>query len=272
VLAASVGFSPSVLAHIEEEPYVIYKPDNPPWGSREAEGGFVTTIVKTAFDRAGVPYREVFVPWKRGQRQVANTNNGFLAPITRLQDREKRYQWVAPVNISQLQLVTLSPLLAKAKWRDVRHIPVVARMASPAQFLLEDLAFEDITVVENEQQAVRMILANRALIWMQRGLPGTFAYHSTGRNVADLKQIHSWDTPLQYLIASHGVSDQVVDALRATLTSMRNEGELDRIKRSYLPFSVSCELLFTCRSKAGPSETEPVEASPSEAPPRRQQP
>lgn len=229
-----------------EKVYDFYQPNNPPWGSSKTQDGFIVTIVKTAFDRSGIAYREIFVPWKRGQHMVARTSNGFLAPITRLEERENKYQWVAPVNISKLHLVTSNDALANSDWRGLRAIPVVARIASPAQFLLEDLGFQDITVVENEMQAARMLMANRVLLWMQRGLPGNWAYHSMGGNIRDLKQVQTWDTPLQYLIASHGIPDEVITKLSKTLTNMRISGEIDRIKGSYFPFPISCDLLFKC--------------------------
>lgn len=253
VVALGLSLAPFVSANLTaqeventDKVYDFYQPNNPPWGSSETKDGFIVTIVKTAFDRTRIPYREIFVPWKRGQYMVARTANGFLAPITRLEERENKYQWVAPVNISKLHLVTSNDALASTDWHSLRTIPVVARMASPAQYLLEDLGFQDITLLENEKQAVRMLMANRVLLWMQRGLPGNWAYHNMGGNTRDLKQVHSWDTPLQYLIASHGIPDEVILKLNKTLTSMRMSGEIDRIKGSYFPFPISCDLLFKC--------------------------
>lgn len=255
VLAVFV-VGPAPLRASDNDGYILYELDNPPWGSSKTRDGFVSAIVKTAFERAGISYREVFVPWKRGQQQVENSDNGFLAPITRLPHREHKYKWVAPVNISRLHLVTRNPVLAEAKWQDLLGTPVVARMASPAQYLLEDLGFEDITVVANEMRAARMIMADRVQVWMQRGLPGNWAYHNAGGDIRALKQIESWQTPLQYLIASHGVPDKVIIKLGTELKAMRQEGELDRIKRSYFPFPISCNVLFACLK-------EPVEAGGS---------
>jgi len=229
------------------QPYVFYPPNNPPWGSSKTGTGFVIETVTTAFERAGLKIEVVYVPWKRAQQQVAETSHGFMGPLTRLPHREEKYQWVAPINISYLQLVTQETAIAKVKWQELLSIPVVARRESPAQFLLEDLNFEYITIVENEIKAARMLQAKRVLIWMQRGLPGSWAYHSVGGQSKNLFVVHRWETPLQYLAASPGIDASVVEALANILGEMRVSGEIDSIKERHVPFPVDCDWKFTCQ-------------------------
>ena len=246
VSTTAVGLPANGGQNSDDNELVVYQPDNPPWGSGKTKDGFIVSIVRATFEHAHIPYREVFVPWKRGQRQVEVGKNGFLAPITRLEHREHKYQWIAPLNISKLHLVTSSPTLAKSKWHILLDIPVVARMESPSEFLLQDLGFKSITVVENEGRAAKMILANRVVLWMQRGLPGNWAYHKAMGQVENLTEIQSWDTPLQYLIASKGVPASTVAKLRRALNHLRDSGKIDKIKGSFFSFPISCDLLFTC--------------------------
>jgi polar amino acid transport system substrate-binding protein len=236
-----------------QKSFVFYPPDNPPWGSKKTGTGFVIETATEAFERAGLNIEIVYVPWKRAQQQVAETSNGFMGPLTRLPHRERRYQWVAPINISYLQLVTQETAIAKVKWQELLSIPVVARRESPAQFLLEDLNFEYITIVENEIKAARMLQAKRVLIWMQRGLPGNWAYHKVGGQSENLFVVHRWETPLQYLAASPGIDASIVEALANILGEMRVSGEIDSIKERHVPFPVDCDLKFTCQEdqKAG---------------------
>lgn len=240
------GLQSSSKVYAADEPYVIYLPDNPPWGDSTTGDGFVVSILTAAFERADLPYKSVFVPWKRGQLQVRETAFGFLAPLTRLERREDVYQWVAPLNVSFLQLVTLDKKLAESEWHTLLDVPVVARMESPAQFLLEEMKFRHITLVEDERAAARVIRAKRALLWMQRGLPGNWAYAEAGGNAKDLHIIHHKKTPIQYLVASKGVSKDTIVRLRRALFAMYIEGEIDRIKQSYFSEKLDCELLLGC--------------------------
>ncbi|MFC3050506.1 substrate-binding periplasmic protein [Kordiimonas pumila] len=239
-----LGTAPTALG---AEGYTIYQPDNPPWGSTETGDGFVVSIVLHAFKEAGIPYKSVFVPWKRAQAQVANSNNGFMAPLTRIESREDKYIWVAPVNISFLQLVTNNTEYASEKWQDLLEVPVIGRMESPAEYVLQDLGFKYLTIVEDERTAARLVLANRVSLWMQRGLPGNWAYFQAGGKMQDLHVIERWETPLQYLVASKSVPEITINRLRAVLDKMRISGEIDKIKQEYFPYEIDCELRFTCK-------------------------
>lgn len=226
--------------------YRLYHPDNPPWGSSVSQDGFIVEIAETALRRAGVEFDTVYAPWKREQAMVQKNANSFMAPLTRLEHREDLYIWIAPVNISFLQLVTRSDLLVGAPIESLQDIPVTARMESPAEFKLKDLGFRAITIVEDEGAAARLIQANRVLIWMQRGLPGHWAYSKAGGKVQDLKVIRFWRTPLQYLVASRDTDPALIEHVRSILEEMRVSGEMDRIKQSYFSFPLNCEILFTC--------------------------
>lgn len=256
--------APATADDTDDPVFRLYHPENPPWGSRESEDGFVVEIVETAFKRAGVPFKAVYAPWKREQTMVQKHPNGFMAPLTRVEHREKLYAWVAPVNISFLQLVTRSNALYEAPFEELKGMQVAARMESPAEFMLKDLGFQSITIVEDEEAAARMILADRVLLWMQRGLPGHWAYEKAGGRVPDLKVIRFWRTPLQYLAASPGTDPEVIAKLRAELDAMRASGEMDRIKQSYFSFPLHCDVLFACTPASGEGNAKPFGHSTEE--------
>lgn len=206
--------------------------------------------METAFRRAQVPYEVVFAPWKREQATVQQ-GIAFMAPLTRLESRERLYQWVAPVNISYLELVTVNPALAGLAIEELLDHPIAARMESPAEFSARRLGFKAITLVEDEDVAAKLISAGRVSLWMQRGLPGDWAYRRAGRDPAELYRIKRWTTPVQYLVASPRVPREVVNRLRSTLEDMRESGEIDCIKQSFFEEKLDCELLIGCASSQG---------------------
>jgi len=239
--------------------YRIYHPDNPPWGDSKERKGFIVEIVETAFKRADIPHESVYAPWKREQTMVQKYPNSFMAPLTRVDHREAQYEWIAPVNISFLQLVTRSNVLATAPFDELKGMQVAARMESPAEFMLKDLGFSSITIVEDEEAAARMMMADRVLLWMQRGLPGHWAFERAGGELDKLRVIRFWRTPLQYLVASKGTDPKVIERLRAVLVEMQQSGEIDRIKQSYFSYPLRCDVLFNC-TPPDPCETaSPVE-------------
>lgn len=230
----------------DAKPYRIFHPDIAPWGDSASHDGFVVRIVETAFDRAGLDYEVVYAPWKREQAAVQQQQYAFMAPLTRIESREAFYQWIAPVNISYLELVTNNPDLAAQNIDDLRDFPVAARMESPAEFILRELGFRSITLVEDEEVAARLLKAGRVTLWMQRGLPGRWAHSMSGGQTSELFKIKRWTTPEQYLVASPGVPQDVVEKLRDILITMRTSGEMDRIKQSFFDEELPCELMIGC--------------------------
>ncbi|WP_262690302.1 substrate-binding periplasmic protein [Kordiimonas aestuarii] len=227
----------------------LFHPDIAPWGDSETQNGFIVEIIETAFQRAGVRYQVVFAPWKREQAAVQQGGYAFMAPLTRLDEREPFYQWVAPVNISYLQLVTTNLALANLPVNNLLEFPIAARMESPAEFNARQLGFRAITLVEDEDVGARLLHAGRVTLWMQRGLPANWAYQRTGGMVGDLYTVQRWTTPQQYLVASPDVPLPVVEKLRTVLEEMRLSGEIDKIKQSFFNEPIACELLFSCRPK-----------------------
>ena len=230
----------------DARPYRIFHPDIAPWGDSASHDGFIVRIVETAFDRAGLSYEVVYAPWKREQAAVQQLQFAFMAPLTRLESREALYQWIAPVNISYLELVTNNPGLAALRIEDLLDFPAAARVESPAEFTLRKLGFRSITLVEDEEVAARLLRAGRVTLWMQRGLPGRWAYRTSGGSTGQLFKIKRWTTPQQYLVASPGVPLDVVEKLRDILTAMRDSGEMDRIKQSFFDEELPCELMVGC--------------------------
>ncbi|WP_417625200.1 substrate-binding periplasmic protein [Paremcibacter congregatus] len=237
----------------DQKDLVVYHTNNPPWGSQDRNNGFIFDIVEQAFTRADLPHRSPFLPWKRAQMDVINKGGHFMAPLTRLKQRENNYIWVAPINISKLHLVTNDKTLHQKKWPDLLDIPVVARRGSPAEYKLQALGFKYITTVENETVAARMFTGKHLPLWMQRGLPGSWAYHVIGGDSGSLYTVAEWSTPLQYLATSKKTPPDVVEKLRKVLVQMREEGEMDRIKRAYFPFPLACDLLLGCTEGHPPS-------------------
>ncbi len=237
---------PSFAQDETELRFRLFQPDNAPWGEAETGEGFIVEITETAFKRAGIPYDIVFAPWKREQAAVQQRGFAFMAPLTRIEARENLYQWVAPVNISYLQLVTTKASYVNWKFEDLLRLPVAARMESPAEFTARGLGFETITLVEDEEVAARLLGAGRVTLWMQRGLPGRWAYTKAGGENSVLHTLGLWTTPEQYLVASLDVPHGVTEKLRAELIQMRLSGELDKIKQSYFEDKLPCVLLFTC--------------------------
>lgn len=226
--------------------YKVFQPDIPPWGDGDTDSGFIVEIVHKAFTRAGIAHEFVYAPWKREQAAVQQNGRAFMAPLTRLEAREPHYRWVAPVNISFLQLVTRDRSLVSLPLDALTKLPIAARMESPAQFSAQSLGFNDITLVEDEMVGARLMMANRVTLWMQRGLPGLWAYEQSGGNADELIVLKSWPTPQQYLVASLDVPLAVTEKLAAILTEMRLSGEIDQIKQSYFKAPLRCDLLFTC--------------------------
>lgn len=238
--------------------YKVFQPDNPPWGEEDTDTGFIVDIVGTAFRRAGIAHEFVYALWKREQAAVQQNGSSFMAPLTRLEEREPLYRWVAPVNISFLQLVTKDHSLTKLPMEALTSLPIAARMESPAQFSAQAFGFRDITLVEDEIVGARLMMANRVTLWMQRGLPGVWAYEQSGGNADELLVLKSWPTPQQYLVASLDVPLAVTEKLAAVLTEMRLSGEIDQIKQSYFKAALRCELLFTC-TKPKPPAPAPIQ-------------
>ena len=86
---AAQGFAQEITFYMEDDGvYASSSPANP---------GFLLEVALKMSKDMGIKPKVLFLPWKRAQMMAIDTPNSIIFPLTRTEERETQYRWIAPI-------------------------------------------------------------------------------------------------------------------------------------------------------------------------------
>lgn len=211
----------------------------PPYSSeKEGEQGIAIDLVIEVFKRAGIDLNLTFKPWARAQHnaQTAPEGKGLLiAPLTRTPNREALYEWIIPLIEYKLQMVSNDPAVPVNDEAAMKNEKVCALRSSPAEYKLQELAYNKVDSKNTELKCLQLLKAKRVKGVLCHGfLLGVHNYKQFGGDPAELIKGVSYPGGTIYLAASKGtVNDDMQTKLKVVLSEMKADGTFDAIVNRY---------------------------------------
>lgn len=207
-------------------------------GETSAEGFFIEVLTE-AFDRAGLSLRTKKDAWVRNQQKVAQAQAEqglIIAPLTRTPEREKQYDWIAPVETYKLVFITNDRSVDISNTEAIKNTAVCVYRESPAEYKLRELGFTKIRARVQEQKCFQGLKKGRDKIMLTHGkIAANKGYKLVKGNPEKLIFGPSFDEEKLYLAGTPGaVSKADQEKIKAALRAMKTDGTLDSIRNKYL--------------------------------------
>jgi len=220
MLCYLIGFGTKALA---TENTIFYLEDEPVYTSSDNQSpGFLMEVVMEMAKTIDVTPEIKFLPWKRAQEMAAHTPNAVIFPLSRIQSREKKYQWMCkifdvPVMFINKKGNELVNTIKQAK--KIRGIGVI--IGTPQEAFLQQ---NDIPYVTVTGKHLYSKLANNHLTTIFTAKPEAISGWKKGRYSENLQFGQTLQT-LPLWIATSKLSDQVdTDRWCAALKQVRDSG------------------------------------------------
>jgi polar amino acid transport system substrate-binding protein len=236
LIAIAALASAAIGATAEAETLKIYSVEAPPM-TMEApmERGFVADITIEALKRAGYEAEMIFIPWPRGQQEVAEGENLLIIPFARSAAREAKYTWIAPIFTVERSFATLGKSVDSFDQAKAELKSILVGQGTAQEDLLKSEGFSP-----SQTQVVRVGRNETDLLGMERadawfnGTPETlWKWKKSGRaeKLTIGKAVAASDV---YLGCSLKCSPEIVGKLQTAIKSMVEDGSAQRLTDKYL--------------------------------------
>ncbi|AWU95810.1 substrate-binding periplasmic protein [Azospirillum ramasamyi] len=202
---------------------------------RQDQRGFVAEITLEALKRAGYQGEMQFIPWKRGQQEVAEGENLLIIPFARSPSREARYTWIAKIFTLDRSFAAVGKSIDSYDQARAELTSIIVGRGTAQEELLKSKGFppSQLRTIQVGQKETEVLSANGDEAWFN-GTPETlWKWKHSGRpeRIVIGKAVDQNDV---YLACSLKCSPQIVEKLKAAVEGIKADGTAQRIMDAYL--------------------------------------
>ena len=217
-------------------PLELYIPDAPPLTFVDGTQGhgMVGEAVLTAIANAGYVAHVHVLPWARSQKHVSESQDILIAPLSRTPEREDRFTWIAPIMPMERAFFSLDRPVNSFEQAKKTYRVIGVGLGSAQEEILRAQGFSDnqiypLTIGDNPAQ---MLLKGRIDAWFNGVPESQYIWPKVSEHALLMSPVMS--SAQLYLACSKQCSAQLVQDLRAAVETLRDDGTLARIQKSYL--------------------------------------
>ncbi|MBT4888180.1 MAG: transporter substrate-binding domain-containing protein [Rhodospirillales bacterium] len=173
------------------------------------------------------------LPWNRAYRDITNEPGKLMLQMSRTEEREPLFNWIAPVTEIEIAFVTLKEprINSLEEARDVGLIGVYGNSRLEA-FLREKGFSSNLFPTSDSEQSAKLLDRNRIQAWYaitdearwEKSKGFIFRPLIIGEPIVKFTL---------WLISSATLSTEVSDEVKRTYQSMQQDGTVDRIRNQY---------------------------------------
>lgn len=232
-----IGALPAMALAAEPAPLKLMVGDMPPYAIASAAAttapGSLVEIAQELGRRVGSPVEVQFYPWSRAVVMVSLAPRTLVLPITRTEEREHKYRWLAKIYKQRLIFVGQHGNRKLADPALLTQSRLAVLRGTPYKQLLLDAGYTDVAECATIKECVRMVKTGIA--------DASFGAEDTHRTAASTGGNKSTDfdysPPFRHsevwLAGSLDISEEEARKWRTTLDTMRTDGSFARILHKY---------------------------------------
>ncbi len=214
-----------------DEKIVVYALEAPPLASAREPHGFIHKATVAILERAGFEADVQYIAWLRAQERVRETGDALLIPFGRIEGREDNYQWLVPLYDLKRAFVSVAepvPSLEAAKALDT----VGVERGTARQRMLEDMGFENLDAVFDEESNARKLAAGRLDAWAI-SVPEALLLWQEGGYQQPLQIGAVFGRQPLYIAAGMGFPEDKAERIRKAGEVFLTDGSMQRLIESY---------------------------------------
>lgn len=223
-------------ARASDSPYVVLAGDLPPFAidNNPSRPGFIVELVGEAFRRLGLPFAPVFEPWSRAQRDAERMDNALLIGLTRSNERESRYLWVAELARLEYAFQTRRGHQPVVDFADaIAEGAIAVRPETVFERSMATRGAFNLVPVPSEEAGARMLAAGRVDAWFTYSLRARSIWKDLGYPPKELVIGEPVDTGSIYLAANRAFPADVANRIGAMISTFHVDGTEARIYERY---------------------------------------
>ncbi|MFC5461068.1 substrate-binding periplasmic protein [Massilia niabensis] len=194
--------------------------------------GIATDKVRTALERAGLPYTIDLLPWKRAYAAARTRPDACVYSTTRTPEREALFKWIGPTDSAEWVLMARAGSgITLRTLEDARPYRIGTYNGDARDAYLRSRGFR-VDAAPADLINPRKLLLGRIDLWAAALRPGSPVLKQNGWDgrIVPVLVFNRLDV---FLACNRAVPDEVVDRLNGAFTSLEREGAMQRIERSY---------------------------------------
>jgi len=212
---------------------------------QQAEGyvvKFVEAVVEHASQSLPMEVANVhFAPWKRAIRNTQENENILFFSLSRTPKRELEYQWIGPVSPYEVAIYrhTDGPDVSPHSFQELKNFSFAAQTASNFEEVARGEGFTNIIPVNYGKVALKLLRAHRVDFAPLVKSSYYYRMEQYGYDPKEFVEVVKVDKLCKelWLVTGNKTSSQVVDALRDSFGTLKNQGKLADLMQQYQPDS-----------------------------------
>ncbi|WP_410499640.1 substrate-binding periplasmic protein [Chitinibacter sp. S2-10] len=232
--AALLGLS--INTSIQAADTQLYLMEVPPLTMNQPDRkGLVGDVVLEAFRRAGVSVQLLVEPSPRAMASVQAQDNALIIPLARLNDRENKYTWIAPITRVNRAFFTMGKRINSFDEAKTSLKTIAVSRGTAGVSILREQGFAPAQIVEVNQgeTAPRMLQAGRVDAWYNLIAESRLLLKGLGTANANIVSGALLGPTEQYLACSKRCDPELVAKLAEAIKSMQTDGSLRAILSRY---------------------------------------
>lgn len=225
-----------LFPHVHAEEFIVNAADIPPFCHEESgkQMGIAIDMLREVSKATRIAFNIRFLPWKRAQIETQSASDQLIIPLTRTPEREKSYQWIAPLISYNFVIATRGDKPPPRTIEDAKKLSVGVLHGNPMETLLPRLGFTNLKPGYTEDALAKLLLSNRIDAWVVADIVAKDAYRKVGGNPADLRLgVKIGETMWIHLGASQQFPQAEKERIADGLERLRTSGEAERIINRY---------------------------------------
>lgn len=226
VLATTTAFAANALSLVTE--------DSPPFNMLKADTGEVVgisaDIVKKLMEKTKTPYTIQVFPWKRAYYYAQENADACVFSTGRNATREPLFKWVGPIAKNDWVFFARedSPIVLTSL-EDAKKYRVGTYQGDAKE---EFLIAQHFTVesTPSDDQNPHKLANNRIDLWAASSIRGPL---TAQKEKVKVKLLFTFKESLLFLACNKAVPDATIKTLNEALESLKKDGTVDSITKSY---------------------------------------
>ncbi|WP_447652139.1 substrate-binding periplasmic protein [Pseudomonas abietaniphila] len=214
----------------------FYFPEAPPltMANQGDQHGIAGDVTLKAMEMAGYTANFLSPPWPRAQRDVSSGKDLLIAPLSRTQNRENSFTWIAPLLTMDRTFFSLDQRVESFEEAKKAFKLIAVGIGTAQETRLRDEGFpaSQIYPLKIGDNPALMLLRGRVDAWFN-GVPES---RYIWKQLSDRPLVMSrvLMTANVYLACSKDCDPQMVEKLRTAVETLQANGTAEKIEAGYL--------------------------------------
>lgn len=234
LMSGGAAGAADLVAYTENLPPLNYEEDG-------TVKGFATELLRSVLAQAGLEADFEVLPWSRAYRMALARPDAILYSLVRTEERETLFRWIGPISKRRIFLFRRKERL-DVRLKDLNdahryRIGVVREMAATQDLIRQGFSLDaELDNTSSDESNVRKLFANRVDLILALDWSAYYQARQLGHAPEDLVPVLLVDDRHSYYFGlSRDSSPALAGRIDEAFQKLRAAGELDRLRKKYLP-------------------------------------